>query len=168
MCKLFSMLFFFSLVTVCGQNVKNIQQEINETIWKPFQKAFETNDAIALNNLYGEEVLRVTPTGVDTENNFKTGNIERFKTNAKQNTKVRLDFWFDSRRTNEDTSYEVGFYRIRLTNKDKENSIYGQFHIVLKKTKGTWKITQDWDTTSIGGKTIDKADFDLGTKLFGR
>ncbi len=149
-----------SFIMTAQSDIKTIQNEIDKTVWKPFQKAFETLDADTLNATYADNVLRATPQGIDTNNVFKGQNIERFETSKKNNVEIKLDFWFDSRRTNTSTSYEVGFYRIQSTvNRETSNS-YGQFHIVLQKINGMWKITQDWDTTIINGHIIDKVDFE--------
>ncbi|MBS9464062.1 nuclear transport factor 2 family protein [Flagellimonas sp. 389] len=158
--KLILILFMFTAFFGYSQTAKNtIQDEIDMEVWKPFKTAFETLDGEALNAIYADEVLRVTPQGIDTENTFKSGNLERFQKNKADGMSIALDFWFDSRHTNETVSYEVGFYRIGFSDKNGEtNYSYGQFHIVLKKIDGTWKITQDWDTTSINGKTITAAD----------
>jgi len=153
-------ILLFSVAFASAQDFQSVQEEINRTLWKPFKAAFETLNETALNDLYADEVLRVTPNGIDTDNQFKAGNIKRFADNRERSTSIQLDFWFDSRHTNADTSYEVGFYRMKLSNQEGENSIYGQFHIVLKKENGTWRITQDWDTTSINGNTITAADFE--------
>lgn len=157
----FVLIFVFCSVSTNAQiNATQIQKEIDKEVWKPFQKAFETLDGEALNATYAEEVLRVTPNGIDTENNFKAANLERFKQNMVDGVSIALDFWFDSRHTNATTSYEVGFYRISATDKVGSTSYsYGQFHIVLKKINGKWKITQDWDTTIINGDPIDETDF---------
>ena len=64
---------------------------------KPFKKAFETTNGVALNKLYADEVLRVTPNGIDTESKFKEANLKRFESYRKNHTSIRLDFWFDSR-----------------------------------------------------------------------
>ena len=40
-------------------DVEQIQNEIDKTVWKPFQKAFETLDGEALNATYADKVLRV-------------------------------------------------------------------------------------------------------------
>lgn len=143
-----------------SQDIAQIQKEIDFNLWKPFKAAFEELDAKKLNALYADEVLRVTPGGIDTDNLFKKGNEERLGRHRKSNTELQLDFWFDSRHTNVDTSYEVGFYRMTLTNSSEVQTIYGQFHIVLKKSDGAWKIAQDWDTDSILGKELSKQDFD--------
>ncbi|MDT0605996.1 hypothetical protein [Croceitalea rosinachiae] len=163
-------LIIFSILAISfntsAQSVQLLQKEIDSTIWKPFQKAFETLDGEALNATYAEDVLRVTPEGIDTENSFKVKNLERFVQNKKEGISITLDFWFDSRRTNETTSYEVGFYRIGFKNSKNETTFsYGQFHIVLEKLDGQWKITQDWDTNIIKGKSIGEADFSIKRPL---
>lgn len=143
-----------------SQDIVKVQKEIDQTLWRPFKQAFEELNAKKLNALYAEEVLRVTPKGIDTKNSFKEVNSERLNGHKDRSTVLELDFWFDSRHTNEDTSYEVGFYRMTLTNDEGIDDIYGQFHIVLKKRNGIWKITQDWDTTVLNGKALSKEDFE--------
>ncbi|WP_394974077.1 hypothetical protein [uncultured Croceitalea sp.] len=153
-------LILFSLVGFAQNKVKEIQNTIDKEVWKPFQKAFETLDGKALNATYAKEVLRATPNGIDTNNAFKAANLQRFEQNKKDGVAIKLDFWFDSRRTNKETSYEVGFYRIGFTDANAQtNYSYGQFHIVLKRINGVWKISQDWDTDTINGVKISSADF---------
>lgn len=154
------LLVFISLTSSVAQDEIITQKEIDENLWKPFQIAFETIDGSALNALYADKVLRVTPNGIDTQNKFKEANLKRFEQNRANKTNVKLDFWFDSRHSNSTTSYEVGFYKMKLTNINGENTIYGQFHIVLKKINGVWKITQDWDTTEINGTPVTAKDFE--------
>ena len=158
--KYIVLLTLFSITLVHTQNTELVQKEINQSLWKPFKAAFEDLDAEKLNALYAKEVLRVTPSGIDTENNFRKANIERLKAHKLSNTDPQLDFWLDSRHTNKTTSYEVCFYRMTLTKANNVDTIYGQFHIVLKKTDGLWKIAQDWDTGKINGKDISRQDFD--------
>jgi len=62
-----------------AQDQADIQHDINQNLWKPFKQAFETLDAPALNSLYAQQVLRVTPAEIDTANNFKEANLERFE-----------------------------------------------------------------------------------------
>lgn len=156
---LFIPVFLFVLVGG-AQSVKEIQEEIDRQVWKPFKTAFEALDAQALNSIYAEQVLRVTPNGIDTNNVFRAKNVTRFEESKSKGISIALDFWFDSRHTNETTSYEVGFYRIGFTDKDKTTTYaHGQFHIVVQKIEELWKITQDWDTTTLGGKEIDATDF---------
>ncbi len=151
---------FGSLLLATGllaQNETDIQKEIDIQVWKPFHDAFEARDAQALNAIYANEVLRVTPAGVDTKGNFKQLNIENYS--KASDSKVALDFWFDSRQSSEDTSYEVGIFKIGITTGPSTTYIYGQFHIVIKKIDGSWKITQDWDSEKINGRPITEKDF---------
>lgn len=161
----FLLLAFWSC-TLClnaQSHILQTQTEIDQQVWKPFQHAFESLDAAALNSIYAQQVLRVTPSGIDTDNSFRAKNLDRFATSKAEGITIDLDFWFESRHTNASTSYEVGYFRISYTTPNGENSInYGQFHIVLKKIDQQWKITQDWDTDTILGKKISAADF--GTK----
>lgn len=165
--------FFFLTMTLFQLSLLNaqtstqaIQTEIDQTVWKPFQQAFQTLDGVALNATYADQVLRVTPSGIDTKNSFKKSNLERFAQNKAARESITLDFWFDSRRTQNDISYEVGFYRIGFTDKNGKTAYsYGQFHIVLQKINGQWKITQDWDTATMKGKPITATDFELNTPL---
>ena len=163
--KLSLVILLFSITCVLAQDVETIQKEIDQNLWKPFKAAFETLDGKALNSLYGKQVLRVTPNGIDTENKFKEGNLKRFEDNRNKNTSIVLDFWFDSRHTNANTSYEVGFYKMQLTSPKGINTIYGQFHIVLKMEEGYWKITQDWDIATINGNAITASDFEKQVPL---
>jgi ketosteroid isomerase-like protein len=150
----------FSFFGFAQNEIEEIQNVIDQEVWKPFKNAFETLDGEALNATYADEVLRVTPNGIDTKNSFKAKNLERFNQNRKDGLSISLDFWFDSRHTNQATSYEVGFYRIGFTDSNSKTSYsYGQFHIVIKSIDGHWKITQDWDTAQINGKIISKEDF---------
>jgi len=151
---------FLSLITSAQVNMEGMQTEIDKEVWSEFKSAFERIDSDALNNVYAEEVLRVTPNGIDTQNLFKAKNMERFQMLKEKSASIQLDFWFGSRHTNSDTSYEVGFYRISTKIADETSIHYGQFHIVLKKISGCWKITQDWDTTKINGRSIGQEEFD--------
>ena len=153
-------LVFGILGHVKAQSIPELQKDIDQTVWKPFQEAFQTLDGEALNATYADEVLRVTPQGIDTENTFKAKNLKRFEQNKADGILITLDFWFDSRHTNVTATYEVGFYRIGFIDKDGTTKYsYGQFHIVLKKIDGLWKITQDWDTGTINGDPITASDF---------
>ncbi|GAB5526644.1 MAG: hypothetical protein Roseis2KO_45160 [Roseivirga sp.] len=151
-------MFSVSLSTL-AQSRDFRQVAIDQQVWKPFHAAFEARDAEALNALYAHEVLRVTPAGVDTQSLFKQQNIESYGQANANGTETSLDFWFDSRQTTDDTSYEVGFFKITSQTNGVSSTFYGQFHIVIKKIDSVWKITQDWDSPNINGRAITAEDF---------
>ncbi len=149
-----------SSMTARANDVLAVQAEIDRTVWKAFQAAFESLDGDALNAVYAESVLRVTPEGIDSDGVFKKFNSTRFNTNKANGDQISLDFWFDSRHTNLTTSYDVGFYRVGTKSSAGATSyFYGQFHIVLQKIDGNWKIVQDWDTSVIAGRAISAEEF---------
>lgn len=140
------------------------QDEIDRTVWQPFQCAFENMDGKALNELYADGVLRVTPAGIDMQSSFKLFNETRFDASKRDDDRIELDFWLDSRATNSDTSYDVGFFRLGTSDATGVTEYYyGQFHIVLRKQRGHWKIVQDWDTNAIAGRPIGAEDFARGS-----
>jgi ketosteroid isomerase-like protein len=157
---LFTFLTLHTTTGLADINLEATHKEIDKTVWKAFQDAFQALDGKALNDVYADNVLRITTDGIDTQSQFKEANVTRFAENIKNGDRIALDFWLDSRQTNETTSYDVGLYRMAITTStDENNTFYGQFHIVLKCIDGRWKIAQDWDTSSIGGKPITAADF---------
>lgn len=140
--------------------IEQAQQDIDATLWQPFNCAFEAMDGVALNQLYAHGVIRVTPDGIDTQSRFKAFNETRFDAIKRSGGRITLDFWFDSRATNSNTSYEVGFFRLGTVDSAGATDYYhGQFHIVLQKHQGRWQIIQDWDTGSIAGREIDAEMF---------
>lgn len=160
--KILIPLFLLISLSLQGQtDVQRIQKEIDTTLWRAFQKAFEKIDGEALNDTYANQVLRVTPSGIDTEGIFKKQNLKRFAQNKKRGDQIKLDFWLDDRKTNAFNSYEVGYYKITFIKSDGAiTHNYGQFHILLEKIQGHWKIKQDWDTTIVNGRVITAEDFE--------
>ncbi|MCE7997112.1 MAG: nuclear transport factor 2 family protein [Roseivirga sp.] len=161
------LLYLFVLISLSAlaQGADQRQAEIDNQVWKPFHAAFEARDAKALNALYAEQVLRVTPAGVDTRNLFKQQNIDSYANTNASGTKTSLDFWFESRQTSDDTSYEIGIFKITAETNGNSSTFYGQFHIVIKKIDGVWKITQDWDSPNINGRPITAKDFSRKSPL---
>ena len=158
-------LFLYGMVAQAGDE-ETWQKEIDEQVWKVFIEAYESADIDAYNALYTEDVLRVTPAGIDTEGRFKEENKQHFKNRKADNAVSTLDFWFEHRQTNHDTSYEVGFFDISYTHDSgEEDHFLGQFHIVLKKIDGVWKITQDWDSDFVRNAKVSADDFSLKTPV---
>lgn len=158
------LIFPFELLAQDANAQKEIQNKIDEEVWKTFMTAFESSDGPALNALYGPKVIRVTPNGLDISNEFKKENIKRFAAAKKAGANVDLDFWFEHRHTLSEASYEVGYFRISSEVSGQKTVFYGQFHIYLQRIEGSWKITQDWDNTFIKGADVTEEDFNRGEK----
>ena len=156
--------FLFSTVFGFSQNQQDIENEINEQVWQPFKKSFEARDWKTFNSLHTNDVLRVNKYGIRIGEEYKTSVQTSYQ---KPTTKKRqIDFCFNQRTYKESTGYEVGYYRVIYTEKDKElRIVHGRFHLVLNKKNGVWLISQDWDTDTINGEPITKEDFESGKCL---
>ncbi|MDP2540056.1 hypothetical protein CSC81_06295 [Tenacibaculum discolor] len=158
------LIFLISITLSFSQNKEVIEKEVNEQIWQPFKKSFEARDWNTFNSLHTNDVLRVNKYGIRIGEEYKTSVQTSYQ---KPTTKKRqIDFCFNQRTYKESTGYEVGYYRVIYTEKDKEPRIvYGRFHVVLNKKNGVWLISQDWDTDTINGEPITKEDFESGKCL---
>ena len=140
---------------------QSAQEEIDAQVWMPFTKAWETNDGELYNSVHSHDVWRINPGRLLVGHEYRTRNLERMKGQDKNSI---IEFTFETRTSNGDNAYEVGYYRI--TNNTEATPVYyvGRFHVALKRTDGVWKITQDWDTGEINGtkitpESLEKRDF---------
>lgn len=133
---------------------------INETVWKPFKKAYEARDWEAFNALHTDNILRVHDGGIQQGLEYKNSIRKSYQKKEKR-TKT-IDFIIEKRTYTYNLGYEVGFYRVIYKREDKEPQYsYGRFHVVLKKIKDKWKIAQDWDSETYNGQPIGKDDFNV-------
>ncbi|MBC2846083.1 nuclear transport factor 2 family protein [Winogradskyella flava] len=139
------------------------------SVWAKFYNAFETLDYTLMAEIHSKDLVRVSGGNrildYDTYiNNYKAG-FERDK-KAGQTSNISLRFF--ERLCDGNTSSERGIYRlVRNKDTDNEQSYYGQFHVIMKKIDGEWKITMDYDSSesdTIGEDDYNKAfaidDFD--------
>ena len=135
------------------------ENEVNETIWKPFKQTYEARDWQGFNKLHTDDVLRVHDGGIRQGADYKNSIRESYEKYSDR--KVTIDFAMERRMRNEDVAYETGFYRVLYREPDKEpKASFGRFHVVLKRIEGHWKIAQDWDSNSFNGRPITAGDFE--------
>jgi len=136
----------------------SFQKEINEQVWKPFIKAFITDDNEAFRAVHSKEVTRVIQ-----DDNQIMGYNEYFKKipdsiRAKwKDWKKNIELRFLQRIASADKAFEVGYYKSSSTNAvtGEKRTGYGKFHVLLRKETGTWKILMDADAN----EKIDEAVF---------
>ncbi|MEM7298684.1 MAG: nuclear transport factor 2 family protein [Bacteroidota bacterium] len=143
-----SILLVFSFVITYSQSAQN---EIDEQVWKAFTKDWETNDSEGYNAVHSDDVWRINPGRLLVGDEYKNRNSERMKGQEKKRI---IEFSFETRTTNGNNAYEVGYYRITDTVEAKTKYYVGRFHVALKKINDRWKISQDWATDEINGITI--------------
>jgi hypothetical protein len=131
-----------------GFSQSNIQQEINEQVWKPFIQSFNSGDDEGFKAVHSREIIRVIQ-----DDNRIMGYDEYFQKQP-DSIKAKWGSWrknielrFIQRTASNDKAFEVGFYKTTSTNKSTSETRtgYGKFHVVLRMENGTWKILVDAD-----------------------
>ncbi len=162
--RLLLLLFFtISLSQVNAQaDAAKWQAEIDQEIWLPFMQAYKDFDGEAFNALHSDDVIRVSPWGIRTGADYKQSTLEGYRRNKAEGREREIFFWLEHRQTNQNLSYEVGYYKINSTTKEGTKHYYARFHVVIRKIDGVWKIVQDWDTNTINGRKVTAEDFAKG------
>ncbi len=160
--KLFSIPFLFLIFIlnpIYSQSDSILQKEIDDQIWYPFINAYNNWNAEAFNSIHDKDMLRGSPWGLKTGEEYFKRNLERFEKGKSSGNERNISFTFECRVHEKDMAYEVGYYKLIDKREDKENVYYGQFHVVLEKINGKWKIVQDWDMDKLNGEKIGEEHF---------
>ncbi|PKA84404.1 ketosteroid isomerase-like protein [Ulvibacter sp. MAR_2010_11] len=146
------------------QEAKAIEQEIIEQIWKPFKNSYEARNAEAFKSIHTDDMLRITDQGILTGPEYKE-NIDSWKALPDGN-EITIDFAMENSNVREELAYQIGYYRVTFKKKDGAPETYfGQFHVVLKKADGIWKIAQDFDTAIVNEMPVDAVFFEKAELL---
>lgn len=153
-------LLLFTVTIYSQEKTKSdFSNEIDTQVWQPFIKAYKDFDSQAYNGLHADDALRITKDGIKQGKVFKD-EITNYFTQSKGRLEQEIAFKFEHRVHTPSIAYEVGYYKIIITVNKQVQTFYGRFNVVLRKIKGQWKITQDWDTNSINGHQVTQEDFD--------
>lgn len=155
--KKLNLLVYTVLLIIGHQGIAQeaIEKEVNEQVWKVFTESWEKYDAATFNSIHSDDVFRASSGGLTIGQDYLDQNIRMFEQGAKSGRTKTIQFSFDQRNYKGDVGYEVGYYKVDVKRADGSSStFYARFHVKLKKVKGQWKITQDWDTNSINGTPI--------------
>lgn len=152
-------LAIFSFSQIIAQDADALKKEIDAQIWYPFMKAWNNFDAAAFNAIHADNMLRGGPRDLKSGEEYKGRNHLNFKTAKKRGDIREISFTFEYRVHEEDKAYEVGYYKIKSLRDGNTNYYYGQFHVVLNKIDGQWKIVQDWDADKINGVEVGEEHF---------
>lgn len=139
---------------------QNVQQEINEQVWKPFLKGFNDNDTKAFMAVHSKDVVR-SPRDANQVLNWNQYFAQQEKGDTADKAAKRkrtLELRFTERISNKDQAIDVGVYKTSYVNPDgTSRSFFGRFHVVMRKEQGTWKILVDTDSSE--NNTISEKDY---------
>lgn len=140
------------------------QAEINEQVWKPFEKAIMNQDVAAFVALHSKELIRAEINrnkvmGLDEyQKGMEAGWPGWKESMEKSKTRYTFELRFLERLSNGSQAYEVGYFKNEMVNAAGEKrQSFGKFHVVLRKENGTWKILVDSDSNE--GGTITEEMF---------
>jgi len=149
---LFLMVFPHKSNAQSGTNL----EEINK-VWYTFYQAFDSLDYKLMAAIHSKNLTRIS--GGKNIMNYETY-INNYKSRfykakkKKQTSEISLRFF--ERINNDSIASERGIYKL-VKNKDHEQTYYGQFHVILKKEQGIWKIVMDYDSNE--GNTITEKQY---------
>ena len=155
---------FFCFSNSTFSQTDNFQKEINEQVWKPFIKSFNSGDDEGFKAVHSKEVMRVLQDG-----NRIMGYDEYFK-KVPDSIKAKWYEWeknielrFIQRIAAADRAFEVGYYKTTSTNSKtgEKRTGYGKFHVLLRKENRQWKILMDADAN----EKTDEAVFMTGETI---
>lgn len=147
------------MVLVPRQVIADTYSEIDEQIWQPFALHFSRFNTKAFNELHTQDTLRGHPTELKRGQQYFDSNAAFWRQLRKKEATQSIEFAFEQRVHNADTAYEIGYYCVIATEDDQSKKFFGQFHVVLRKLDGHWKIAQDWDSPEVLGQKITEEDF---------
>ena len=153
-----AMLLFSTFVY--SQSDESVHQQIDEQVWYPFIQHYEAWDVEKFQALHTKDMLRGGPWGLSSAEEYFGRNKKSWPERQAKGWTRDIAFTFEYRVLGKDMAYEVGYYRVKSVRDEGEERIYyGQFHVVLRKEEGVWKITQDWDSDQINGRELGEEDF---------
>lgn len=141
-------------------SAQNVQQEINEQVWKPFIKGFNENDTKAFMAVHSKDVVRSSRDAKEVLNwdQYFAQQQRGDERDRAAKRKRTLELRFTERIANAAQAVEVGIYKTSYANADgTTRSFFGRFHVVMRKEEDVWKILVDTDSSE--QHTISEKDF---------
>jgi ketosteroid isomerase-like protein len=142
-----------------AQNTNHFRQ-INQDVWEAFYKAFDQLDHKYMVEIHDEDLIRI-PAGQKIILDYQTymDNYQKSFAAAKEENSTRsIELRFFERIANDSVASERGIYKLTIDKESlDERNFYGQFHVLLIKENGVWKILMDYDSNE--NNTIDETVF---------
>lgn len=159
----FALLLVANLLT--AQEI-NFQKEINDQVWRPFIKTYNSFDTEGFMAIHTKDIIRINRDGgsIRIGEEYKTGMQQGNERSLKNNYQRSIEFRFLERLARSEVAFEVGYYKVTSKRGDADERVfYGKFHVVLKKEDGLWKLDMDSDTSNKG--LFNETHFQSGKKM---
>ncbi|MDH7445948.1 hypothetical protein [Aquimarina sp. 2201CG14-23] len=157
------LLLFISSYAIAQEEL--LHQKINQDMYSNFSEAFSTLDYSLFASIHSEEMIRISG-GNGGEIKDVKKYLEGYKKrwNDPKRKASPIDFRLFERITSDSLVSDRGIYRVTYQNDKNETQYsYGQFHVLLRNEKNTWKILIDYDSNE--QNTINKQSYDAAFSL---
>jgi hypothetical protein len=129
---------------------KEMINEINEQVWKPFIRSFNAGDDEGFKAVHSKEMIRVLQDAKDIFGYDRYFQKQPDSVKAKWgNWKKNIELHFIQRIAGNEKAFEVGYYKTTSTNQQtgETRKSIGKFHVLLRKENGVWMILMDADSS---------------------
>lgn len=159
--------FLFLITTNVGlAQEANLQQEINDQVWRPFIKTYGAFDTEGFMAIHTKDVVRINRDGqsIRIGEEYNESMQSSNKRSIENGSKRTIEFTFLERIARPEVAFEVGYYKVTYTPKGKDPRVfYGKFQVLLKKVNERWQLDIDSDTSNNGKFTEE--NFQSGKKM---
>lgn len=142
-----SVVFVLTGSVLWGQN---IQQEINEQVWKPFLKASSEFDGETFMSVQSRDLVQASLGSKRVLNyeQYEASIVPSFaRIRGEGKVKRTTEMRFTERIASDRFAYERGYFKSTTLRANGEIRIgYSEFYMVLRKESGVWKIFVDSDS----------------------
>lgn len=139
----------FLSLALQAQQSSQTEAEINQ-VYEKLKKAYQNLDPAPIEELYAEDAYYLQPGNRQAiqqgNREIKLSFAEYFSSVRESGGKLSIAFCFQNREVHNTVAYDVGYYKLTLTNKEgvQEKPDVGKFITVLEKQPdGSWKFTVD-------------------------
>ena len=151
----------FILMSICStaQSI-DVFKQINSDVWYRFYAAYDSLDYTISEAIHTSDVIRIPANQgeIIDYKSYMDGIKRSFEQAAEKGETRSIALRFFERLANDSIASERGIYRFTLNKgTTKERNYYGQFHVLLVKRGGKWKILMDYDSNE--NNTIGEEEF---------
>ena len=138
----------------------DVFKQINKDVWYRFYAAYDSLDHTISEEIHANDVMRIpaNQSKIIDYKSYMDGIKKSFEQAREKNETRSISLRFFERLANDTLASERGIYKFTLNDGTKdEKNYYGQFHVLLVKRDGKWKILMDYDSNE--NNTIGEEEF---------
>lgn len=142
----------------------SVTRAIDEQVWRPFVKAFNTTDAQAFIDVHAREAIR-WPLGwgqPQPGDSIRAQALRNWSVPPPANEGRSIELYFTHRSHTKAFAFDIGYYRVMVAmSGGVAREFYGHFSTILGRQDGRWRIFLDADN----GEGVTREDLEKAVPL---